>query len=544
MPSTPSLSLDQRLTQALGELASLPVHSVERERLHGPLQTLLDEALDSADVSPALSDGRSILATLGELSLPLALHWARRLGPQAWAPTARTPYVLTALVTDVLAPHERNAPLTPAMCDLFTLGTAEAPLLQFTDIEGLHPRQNQHSDWQAQEVLTRFCLDCSQDRDGWKFKTFRASSNCLVLLGDLALEQVIQHPLTDPQHAFWTHDLETGKVNRPTWSSRWQNEGQSLDTPRVHHWMKDRGHSPVFTLTHQAFSKTFDRQCTPPGVNKNADIWAQVQHTLLETEQGQEFLGLDHPGTLLSWFHRAVHLRPGLLEQLIQNAPVGVMEQRSRNGQTLWDAALFPQNQAHTLSWSSWSSIQALLKQLPLVLASTEGFAWHEEPPRWMDAFAQATLLSHPQVWLGNESAQEKNSLRALLQVMTGETQKERTDINARALGYLAQLAAHDPSWLTPNTQAVLWVAQRFSQQFPQQFPQGVDMLAGHAPVSAPVTTQQWLKTFEQRYQRMRGRFRDDTALNVQVVDAFFHQIWLDLVLEDVPSVKKRGPRL
>lgn len=474
MPKT-SLPAPSELHALLEQSFSIQMHQVQgsaADYLAKSRVFLLKQWLKEEPGAVALPDGTSILARLFQGTPVHALDWWRLQGAAAWAPTEGTPHPLMA----VLAKLQRSSPRSDDKLPLFQwpkeLEPFKAELRQFLEDalaramplrEGdTPPKAGKGSpDWNAQAKVVHFLTeDCSlfsaAEKTAWLLK-----HHGMLVMEDRAFPRWVSNAAFTPATLVWTVADYRSPPQQTSLLKVWQAQSREPNAEQVLPWLEKHGVN-ILPFQQNILTRAVDA----------AGDWAQVKKAVEAVPGGWSY---QRSGNVRLQWQSCLCDHPEFLHDLLGDPPTqSVLRKVSDAGVGIWSALALGLERVkangQAIEWPSMKDIERLMEQVPLQLSSGDYletpllFRVREATPPWWETFFRRTIAQAPEAWVGAPDAQQAlwaSSLlvNLLVKQATNGTQRERT---AEQLLLLARAAKEHPEVLTPQTHAVVWLAQKF----------------------------------------------------------------------------------
>ena len=437
---------------------------------------LLKEWLKQEPDLTTLPDGSSILAQLFQSSPVDALEWWRIRGGEAWIgspATGTTDHPWFQVLSRIHhSPSRFDNDKGPVFRWPKELEPFKAELRQFLEDALEHamplregdtpPKAGKGSpDWNAQAKVVRFLTeDCSlfsaAEKTAWLFK-----HRGMLVMEDREFPRWVSNAAFTPATLVWTVADYRSPPQQTSLLKVWQAQSREPSAERVLPWLEKHG-VDILPFQQNILTREVDA----------AGDWAQVKKAVEAVPGGWSY---QRSGSVRLQWQSCLCDHPEFLRDLLGDPPTqSVLKKVSDAGVGIWSALALGMERAKAdgrpIEWPSMKDIERLMEQVPLQLSCGDYletpllFRVREATPPWWETFFRRTLAQAPEAWVGAPDAQQAiwaSSLlvNLLVKQATNGTQRERT---AEQLLLLARAAKEHPEVLTPQTHAVVWLAQKF----------------------------------------------------------------------------------
>lgn len=532
-----SSSLLERLDGALARLAGPPASPDAQDDV---LRTLT-EASQATGAPMALPSGASILVAVLSHSVPLAVAWWKLRGPEAWRPTAGTPFPLAAAMEALDGHGEPGVD----RCDLegfLADGFARALPLTDTDAVRRAPRPGA---WplaleEAQARVTAACLEGAPWADrAWLADQMTLHGGAWVLPHALLETAAADHPSFSPGQMVWAGKNKSalGPLIRARWHVHWENSDRPRNAAAVLPWLDLHGHDT--TIVRRDLLARRVRGLAQLKGGKTEETWRHL-HALLSTHPQAH---LPDPDTGVLLWQRALQIQPRLLGAMLRTPPPGGLAAQSPAGDGVWDAVLAPDQTAVQTTFAGWGLVERLLKRVPLTLAPRRGALWHASPS-WLGRLFDLTHKEAPEAWLGPPAAQIDGATATLVDLATLPSSSRAWTGAAMRACLFARLATN--ATVDAKAGALLWTIQQVTRTVPSRFPPALFQWLLDAPLSPPSLDLDWVARLEAPLAASVGTFDGpDVRQSERALQALLEAVRLDRSWPETPASEgARRPRL
>lgn len=405
--------------------------------LESTLIQALEVVLEQDGQAVSLADGGNILVALAATSTPAALHWLHIRGEGAWAPTHKTPFPLTYMLSakGVLrsggfwGSNRKELDIygnEDAFETLVESGLRNAmPLRQEDATQEFMSSAPNHEQIRAQASLLRHLLSL----DSWRldkelvqqlWKAFQEGHGALVFENELMGMQMADKEVISPQTPVWFSLNKTFSL--APWVDHWRAQGgcqyASEANSNIVPWLENSGEDMTAENAILFASRVKNRTSQGPSEGLS---WGDLRQEFSTMKDAWNF----EEGGLLLW--QSLFLRsPAYLMHAIKSPPPGGLGQKSASGYGIWDVVR-PQSST-TFSASAMRSLHAKIKVDTIIEFSQP---WHT---LGID-LARATWADHPQGWVGEPSPkQDRWAIGMLAHVCSTVSNEEKAATQTYAL--------------------------------------------------------------------------------------------------------------
>lgn len=489
----PGLEVEQSIAALLREPQGTQASqhkALIRDRLGG----LARQLLEGGSSLPPAPRGGDFLFSLAKIDPQMFLEWWGMVGEIAWQASKNDPFLLLdwlSVMEDFHPADEDMARAVRAAVEqgmqmamplrLSEFNPRPASLVEFMDradevTSHRHPEADGSGASEnletlknrvlAQEGLVRLAIFGAPlwASRGWLFEKVQEYRGAPLFSYTMVRGLSTQCPSVTPRTLIGLSERASGDwgFRWGTWLEIWNDHrDKAKDVPgRVLSWMAGNGVETI-PITDRVFVEQVQEKVGRNGAKK-ATRWLEAL-TLLENNPAG--LGNDS-NTGIPFAFLALQADRSLLAEALKRPPPGGLDAKGSLGETIWDSLLFPSAEDADLHAPGASAIRSLLKEVPLSCRSTQGFLWHADRMPWVRALARETLHSHPNVWLGDESAAMRGALEALVALVSAPLFYCQTNA-LDAFERLFALDKADPTLLDPEIKDVMRAAHVVLSSYP-----------------------------------------------------------------------------